>query len=69
MTVTVSDGGGGSVSDTIVVTINNVAPTLTLNSPVGSDLYQVVDQVNFLGEITNPGNDDTHTYAARQQAH
>ncbi|MCP3964610.1 MAG: tandem-95 repeat protein, partial [bacterium] len=57
VTLTVTDDDGGTDSDTLLVSVNNVAPTVD----AGPD--QTVDeneQVNFGGSFTDPGSSDTH---------
>ena len=54
VTVTVSDDDGGTTSDTLTVTVNNVAPTLTV-AP-----NQTVDEgtqlsITNIGQFTDPG--------------
>ena len=58
VTVTVTDDDGDTSSDTLAVTVSNVAPAVD----AGSD--QTVDEgdvVNFSGSFTDPGSADTHT--------
>jgi hypothetical protein len=58
VTVTVTDDDGGMGSDTLTVTVLNVAPTVE----AGADQsVQVFDQVSFTGEFSDPGLLDTHT--------
>jgi PKD repeat protein len=57
VTLTVTDSDGDSGTDSLVVTVQNVAPTVN----AGSD--QTVNQgdaVNFSGGFTDPGTLDTH---------
>ncbi len=59
VTLTVTDDDGGVGSDTLIVTVNNVAPTVN----AGSD--QTVnegDTVLFTGSFSDSGADDTHTF-------
>src|SRR5207249_1930356 len=58
VTVSVADNNGESASDTLVVTVTNVAPTVN----AGAD--QLVTKgvpVNFAGTFTDPGA-DTHAF-------
>ncbi len=58
VTLTVTDDDGGVGSDTLTVTVNNVAPTVE----AGAD--QMVNEgelVSFTGSFTNPGSADTYT--------
>ncbi len=60
VTVTVNDNAGGSGSDTLQVTVLNVAPTVD----AGPDqISNEGDLVNFSGSFTDPGTLDTHTIA------
>ena len=57
-TFTVTDDDGGETSDTVAVTVNNVAPQ---NVNAGAD--QTVSEgtpVNLSGSFTDPGSADTH---------
>lgn len=57
VTLTVTDDDGGSHSDTVVVTANNVAPTVL----VAGDASGVRGQArSFMGGFTDPGALDTH---------
>ncbi len=59
VTLTVTDDDGGVSSDTLTITVNNVAPT----AYAGPD--QTVDEgdtVSFSGSATDPGWLDSHTY-------
>jgi hypothetical protein len=58
-TVNIKDSGNLTGTDTILVTVNNVAPVVN----AGPD--QVVNEgntVNFSGSFTDPGTLDTHSY-------
>ncbi|CAG0926758.1 hypothetical protein PLCT1_00142, partial [Planctomycetaceae bacterium] len=60
VTLTVTDKDGGFDSDTLIVTVNNVAPT------VEAGLDQMANEgspVDFNGSFTDPGSIDTHTLA------
>jgi len=58
VTLTVSDDDGGTKSDTLTVTVNNVAPQLTLD-PVAAINEDGV--ATLTGTITDPGTLDTFT--------
>lgn len=45
------------------VTVENVAPALTIASPAGGTPYAVNDTVEISGTFTDPGTGDTHTCA------
>ena len=59
VTVTVSDGAGGEGSDTLTITVNNVAPTVD----AGSDLSGLGTSPTAASQarFTDPGTLDTHT--------
>ena len=58
VTLTVTDDDNAVDSDTITVTVSNVAPSVY----AGPDLTVNIDElVNFSGSFTDPGSDDTHT--------
>ncbi|MFJ8080386.1 VWA domain-containing protein [Streptomyces sp. NPDC096205] len=60
VTLTVTDDNGLTDGDSTTVTVNNVAPDLTLTScPV--DPHAVGTDVSFAGTFTDPGTLDTHT--------
>ena len=60
VTVTVTDDDGGSSSDSMPVTVNNVAPTITgVSTPAGDE----GSPITFGATITDPSPVDTHTYA------
>jgi ELWxxDGT repeat protein len=59
ITYTVLDDDGGSTSDEVVITVDNVAPEFV---SAGDD--QTVDEgatVSLVGSFTDPGTSDTHT--------
>jgi PKD repeat protein len=53
-------GPTGSGSDTMQVTVENVAPSVELGAD--RDAF-ISDPVSFMAEFEDPGYDDTHTYA------
>ncbi len=56
----VTDDDGGVGTDTLVVTVNNVAPTIiSLTGPI--DPVEVNTAVSITGTFTDPGILDTHT--------
>ena len=60
MTFTVTDDDGGATSDTVTITVDNVAPQ---NVDAGEDdTVDEGDAVNLSGTFTDPGSADTHTY-------
>jgi VCBS repeat-containing protein len=57
-TLTITDAHGGVGMDTAVVTVDNVAPTVS----VGPDQQGTVgEQLKFTGVLTDPGGMDTHS--------
>lgn len=57
VTLTITDDQEASGSDTLTVTVNNVAPTVV----AGADMtISPGDVVNFNGSFTDPGVNDTH---------
>ncbi len=63
VTVTVTDDDGGAGSDTLTVTVNNVAPTAKIDdytSPVEGSILPG-QEVTFDGSFTDPGWLDLHT--------
>ena len=64
VTVTVTDDDGGVGSDTLEVTVNNVAPTInsyTKNHPNPQFILPDVHSIDFTATFTDPGWLDTHT--------
>lgn len=61
VTLTADDGVNPPVSDSAIVTLDNVAPTLSLEGPQEWDLYRVEDDVEIAASFTDPGANDTHT--------
>ena len=58
VTVTVSDDDGASMSDTLTVTVSNVAPVVDAGADQGVDEG---DTVTLSGNFTDVGSADTHT--------
>ena len=60
VTLTITDSDGGIGTDTLIVTVNNVPPTI--DSFTGSlDPVQVGNDVSLNGTFNDPGLNDTHT--------
>jgi len=59
VTLTVTDGYGGIGSDSLTVTVNNVAPTIDAGSDQTAECC--VDTVSFSGSFYDPSLLDTHT--------
>ncbi len=47
--LTVSDGRGGSHSETVTISVGNLAPVPTISSPSASSLFRVGDTVHYAG--------------------
>jgi PKD repeat protein len=62
-TLTVTDDDGGVGSDTLMVTVANVAPTVSIDNIVqpNPDFILALDILEFYGSFTDPGILDTHT--------
>lgn len=60
ITFTVTDKDGGVGTDTVVVTVNNVAPTPTLAGPTSGVRGQTL---SYVGGFADPGSADAHTFA------
>ncbi len=58
VTVTVNEADGGTDSDTAVVTVNNIAPTLTAVNATNANEN---GSVTLSGSISDPGTQDTFT--------
>ena len=58
VTVTVSDDDGASMSDTLLVTVSNVAPVVDAGTDQGVDEG---DTVTLSGSFSDVGSADTHT--------
>ncbi|MBL3599332.1 MAG: PKD domain-containing protein, partial [gamma proteobacterium endosymbiont of Lamellibrachia anaximandri] len=58
VTLTITDKDGGVGTDTLVVTVNNVAPSVD----AGADqMFNEGNTANFSGSFSDPGSVDTHT--------
>jgi endonuclease/exonuclease/phosphatase family metal-dependent hydrolase len=60
-TLSASDGVNPAVSDRTVVTVRNVAPTLTLTGPHPWQVFRAGTPVALTAAFTDPGSNDTHT--------
>jgi PKD repeat protein len=60
VTLTVTDNNGATDTDTLVMAVNNVAPTAVSGGPYNGVVNQAV---SFTGSVTDPGTLDTHTYS------
>ena len=58
VTLTVTDDDGGTGDDTLIITVNNVAPTVDAGSDQTGNEGETV---NFSGSFDDPGIGDTHT--------
>ncbi|MEQ4208558.1 DUF2599 domain-containing protein [Actinopolymorpha sp. B9G3] len=61
LTLTADDGVNAPVSDSAVLTVRNVAPTLRLKAPENWAVYRVEDRIELDAPFTDPGSNDTHT--------
>ena len=64
VTVTVTDNDGGIGTETAQVTVNNIAPTASIDSmdqPSPLFILPVVHTLTFYGSFTDPGWLDTHS--------
>ncbi len=61
LTLKVTDTYGATNTADTTVTVNNVAPTVTITGPAAGSIYAVNTPVTFTGTYTDPGTDDTHT--------
>jgi hypothetical protein len=59
LTVVVSDGST-SASDTAELTVNNVAPIVTITSPADGAVLPISTAVQVLATLSDPGAADTH---------
>src|SRR5204862_4202138 len=53
-TLTVSDGRGGTATDSVVVTVGNRSPTATITSPSSTSQFKVGDTITYAGSATDP---------------
>ncbi|MEO1006930.1 MAG: PKD domain-containing protein, partial [Cyanobacteria bacterium J06638_38] len=61
VTITVTDGDGGSTSQTLDVTVNNIAPSIT--EVDGKTTLNEGEAVNYSAVATDPGDDElTYTW-------
>jgi len=61
VTLTVSDGDGGVTSDSLMVTVDNVDPTVTpmsFSQPNGQFILPQVHELTFRASSADPGSDD-----------
>jgi hypothetical protein len=63
LTLTADDGVNAPVSDSAVLAVRNVAPTLTLKAPEDWAVHRVEDRIMVKAPFTDPGSNDTHTCA------
>ena len=49
----VTDGRGGSDTDTVTITVGNTPPTATINAPAAGTTWKVGDVINFSGSATD----------------
>jgi len=61
ISVKVTDKDNADVTKTQAITVNNVAPTVSLISPQPGALIAVNTPLPFSGSFTDPGTADTHT--------
>lgn len=61
VTLTADDGVNQPVKDQATVTVRNVAPVLTLDSPADWEVHRVDNEVRIQASFSDPGANDTHT--------
>ncbi|MEV6109911.1 PKD domain-containing protein [Streptomyces sp. NPDC051940] len=61
VTLTADDGANRPIGDSAVVTLGNVAPTLSLGGAEAWSVHHVGDTVDLGASFTDPGANDTHT--------
>jgi hypothetical protein len=61
VTLTANDGDNPPVSDSAMLNVANVAPTLTITSPAAGALFKIGTPVSVAATFTDPGTSDTHT--------
>jgi glucose/arabinose dehydrogenase len=50
----VTDGRGGSDTDSVTIRVGNTAPTATINTPAAGTTWKVGDVISFSGSATDP---------------
>jgi hypothetical protein len=60
VTLTADDGVNSPVRDSALVTLENVAPTLSLDGPKEWGVHRVGDTVKLTASFTDPGSNDIH---------
>ena len=61
VTVTVTDATGASASSTFAASVTNVAPTVTITSPLGGAVFKTGTTTSLSASFNDPGTADTHT--------
>jgi len=61
-TLTSTDRFNGVGRDSVTVTVNNTAPTVTARATSTANPIRITDVVNFNSTVTDPDSCDTHTY-------
>ena len=61
VTLTVSDGSNAPVSDSAVVRVSNVSPSVSVTGPAAWQLFKVGTTVGLTAPVTDPGSNDTHS--------
>lgn len=56
VSLTVTDDDGGVDSDTLTVTVNNVAPTVVLHAPTSGALAAIGEPLPFEATVSDPGS-------------
>ncbi len=59
--LTLTDDDGGEATDRTSVTVNNLAPSLTISSPDNGSLYAINTTVDLSASVTDAGTKDTLT--------
>jgi len=60
VTATVTDPAGGSATASVAITVNNLAPAVTVTGPAPTGVYTVGTPVVLTGSFTDAGAADTH---------
>jgi hypothetical protein len=60
-TLTGDDGNNPPVSDSTTVTVANVAPVVTISTPLANSLYAIGQTVALTAPFTDAGMNDSHT--------